>query len=212
MLKLLKAIAASALLASCAAGSSHIVDTLLLNDGVSQMYGTILATGPNGGNMPPSTTTITIGENGAVDFRLLGCPGCKYTATYNLTNAQGVKTAQFQETWIVPDTTNTLTVKQLWGGSSAPYYLISREQINPEGLLPGQLWLWDGSSFVAAYPTPLDVLASGHPDGYYCVAVIAGVPSLAQGSVCPGAGGSGKPLFDTFTGLFDSATGLFDDN
>lgn len=146
-------IAAFVCLASGAFAASHIHDTLTLNDGVSRMYGSIAVTGPNGGPSPPTTQQIPIGANGVVDFNLIGCPGCKYTATYNLTTPEGVRVSQYQETWIVPDTNSTLTVKELWGGSSAPYYLISREQVNPAGLLPGQLWLWNGTHYAAAYPS-----------------------------------------------------------
>lgn len=162
---LLKSIALLVVLVTGAAASTHIHHTLVLNDTVTPMYGIIDVTGPNGGAQPPSTQHVTIGTGGVVDFRLVGCPGCKYTAIYNLTNSVGVKTQQFQETWIVPDTTSTLTIPMLWGGSAAPYFLVSREQINPAGLLPGQMWLWDGNSFVAMYPANSSIAGMLDPGG-----------------------------------------------
>jgi hypothetical protein len=143
-------LAASAHAATCPAGTTHIVDTLLLADGATPMRGTIAVRGPSApaGSTVAGTTTVTIATGGVVDFCLTGGPGWKYDATFSLKDANDRPTDQFTERWIVPATAAVLTRARLWGGSSAPQFLVSPQQLNPAGLNAGQGWIWDGSSWV----------------------------------------------------------------
>jgi hypothetical protein len=137
------------LLACSASAATHIHSTLLLNDGVTPMAGKIFVSGPAGSSGFPSTSQpVAIGPGGVVDFSLVGCPGCAYRAQYQLVSPAGIVSQNFEEKWIVPDTVATITINQLWGGSSAPQYLISPQQQNPAGLSPGQLWVWSGTAWV----------------------------------------------------------------
>lgn len=141
-MKIIYRLFALAALCGVASAATHIQSTLRLNDGTTAMAGKIYVTGPSGSTTTPSTSqTVTIGTAGAVDFYLTGCQGCTYRAQYQLVNSRGTVTLTFLETWVVPDTTDVVTVPQLQGGSSAPYYLIGREQINAAGLAAGQMWI-----------------------------------------------------------------------
>lgn len=135
---------------ACPSGVTHIVDTLLSGDGTTPAYGKILVSGPSSpaGSVVSSTISVTIGTGGSVDFCLAGGVASQYTAAYLLTTSTGRATNSYTETWIVPNASATLTIKQLWGGSAAPQYLVSPNQINPAGLTAGQLWQWDGNSYV----------------------------------------------------------------
>jgi hypothetical protein len=135
---------------TCPSGTTHIVDTLLTGDGVTPAFGKILVSGPSSpsGSTLSTTITITIGTGGAVDFCLLGGVATNYTAAYLLTTSTGRPRNSYTETWVVPVSSSTFLIKQLWGGSAAPQYLVSPQQINPAGLSVGQTWVWDGNSFV----------------------------------------------------------------
>jgi hypothetical protein len=135
----------------CATGVTRIADTLVLADQATEMRGTITLRGPSApsGGVVASTLRITIGNGGAVDFCLSGGPGWKYDATFALVDATGKPTDQFTERWIVPKTSVAMTREKLWGGSSAPQFLVSPQQINPAGLVAGQTWIWDGTSYGA---------------------------------------------------------------
>jgi hypothetical protein len=135
---------------TCPSGTTHIQDTPLLSDG-SPAYGKILVKGPSSpaGSVLSTTITITIGTVApTVDACLAGGVATKYTASYLLTSSTGRPTNSYSETWIVPATSSVLLIRQLWGGSAAPQYLVSPQQINPAGLISGQTWVWDGTSFV----------------------------------------------------------------
>lgn len=135
---------------SASAATTHIQWVLKLNDGVTPMAGDIYITGPSGSTDTPSTPhPVHIGTGGVVDFYLVGCQGCSYTAEYQLKDARGIRMATWQEKWFVPDTTTVLTIPQIQGGFSAPYYKINKEQMNPAGLAPGEFWNWDGTRWVA---------------------------------------------------------------
>jgi len=84
-----------------------------------------------------------------VDFCLVGGQGWKYDATFSLVDSNGRPTDQFTERWIVPATATVLTRARLWGGSSAPQFLVSQQQINAAGLSAGEWWGWDGTSWSA---------------------------------------------------------------
>jgi hypothetical protein len=137
---------------TCPSGSTHIVDTLLTGDGVTPVFGKIIAKGPSSpsGSVLSTSLTISIGTGGSVDFCLVGGPAVKYTATYLFTTSTGKPINSYLETWIVPSTVSTLSVKTLWGGSAAPQYLINPNQLNPAGYAPGQAPTWDGSAFSPA--------------------------------------------------------------
>jgi hypothetical protein len=137
-------------LACCSASAAtHIHATLLLHDGVTPMAGKISVYGPSGSSgLAATSQTVAIGDGGVVDFWLVGCPGCAYLARYQLVNSAGIVFQNFEEKWIVPNSVATMTIDQLWGGSAAPLYLVSPQQINPAGLSVGQTWVWDGNSFV----------------------------------------------------------------
>lgn len=141
------------LYAVCPGGTTRIVSTVTTADGVAA-FGRISAKGPTSpsGSVASTTISITIGTAGAVDFCLAGGVANKYTATYLLTSSTGRATNSYSETWIVPTTSLPLTISQLWGGSAAPQYLVSPQQISSAGLLTGQMWLWDGTAWSAAYP------------------------------------------------------------
>ncbi len=134
---------------ACPAGWTHIVDNLVRADG-SAPLGTIAVRGPSApaGPVVASTVTVTIGAAGLVDFCLAGGPGWKYDATFALVGAAGKPTGQFTERWIVPATTAVLTRAQLWGGSSAPEFLVSPNQLNPAGYTAGQVPMWDGTAWM----------------------------------------------------------------
>lgn len=151
-MKNLSRLAALAAMAWCASAATHIHDTLLLNDGVTPMTGKIAVSGPSGATVGPTNQTITIGANGVVDFSLVGCAGCAYRAIYSLTNSTGVVTQSYEERWIVPNTSSTLTVQQLWGGSLAPYYLTSLQQLNPAGFSDGMVVGFTGGMFAPVAP------------------------------------------------------------
>jgi hypothetical protein len=137
---------------TCASGQAHIVDTVQLADG-SAAAGQIYVTGPTaaGGavvTVARSTLHVAIGSGGAVDFCLAGGVAWRYDAEYRLTVA-GRAMPSYTERWFAP-AAGTLTIRQLWGGTGVPQYLVSPQQINPFGLSAGQVWVWDGTSFVAA--------------------------------------------------------------
>ncbi len=131
---------------TCPAGVTHIVGTVPRSDG-SAAAGTITVSGPTvqGGNVPFDRQTVTIAA-GAVDFCLVGGPGYRYDAIYELL-VGGTRIPSYTERWIVPATTNVMTIQMLWGGSSAPQFLVSPQQINPAGLSAGQVWVWNGTAY-----------------------------------------------------------------
>jgi hypothetical protein len=135
---------------TCPSGVTHILDNLKTSDGSTPAYGKLLLKGPSNpsGSVLSTTTSVTIGANGLVDFCLVGGVATQYTVAYLLTDVTGRATNSYTELWIVPAAIASQTVKQLWGGSSAPHYLVSPQQINPAGLTAGQTWVWDGNSYV----------------------------------------------------------------
>lgn len=134
--------------AVCPSGTTHIVSTVTTADGTAA-FGKISAKGPSSpsGSVASTTVTVTIGTAGAVDFCLVGGVANRYTATYLLTSSTGRATNSYSEVWMVPSTASVLTIPQLWGGSAAPQYLVSPQQINPAGLNAGQIWVWDGTAY-----------------------------------------------------------------
>lgn len=146
--------------------ATHIQSILRTNDGTTPWAAgsKIFVYGPSGSITVDATTqTVTVGAAGAVDFYLTGCPSCTYRAQYQR-RVGTVVIENFQRTWIVPDTATVLTIDQLFGGGSAPYYQISPNQLNPAGYAPGQAPTWDGSSFA---PTSTPSTASkDQPNGY----------------------------------------------
>lgn len=133
---------------TCPSGTTHIVSTVTTADGTAA-FGKISAKGPSSpsGSVASTTVTITIGTAGAVDFCLVGGVANRYTATYLLTSSTGRATNSYSEFWMVPSTASVLTIPMLWGGSAAPQYLVSPQQINPAGLTAGQIWVWDGTAY-----------------------------------------------------------------
>jgi hypothetical protein len=139
-LLLLFSLANSLFALTCPSGTTHIVDALFTQDGITPVGGKNLLKGPSSpsGSVLSTSSTITIGAGGVVDFCLVGGVATKYTATYLLTSvATHAPTNSYSETWIVPATSSVLAIKQLWGGSAAPQYLVSPAQINASGLADG---------------------------------------------------------------------------
>jgi hypothetical protein len=163
---LLRIAALAAALSSCAPAATHIVDTLTLNDGATAMAGRIYVTGPSGSPTVASTSrTVTIGTGGALDVSLVGCNGCTYRAQYQLTNSAGVVTMAFDERWAVPDVVATLTRAMVQDGSATPAGLVNAQRISGAGLSSGQLWVWNGSAYVAG--SALDLAANYALTGYW---------------------------------------------
>jgi len=84
--------------------------------------------------VPDPLSSLTVYRNG-----LLQKPGQDYSVNGN--SVQFVDVA-------IPQPGDTLLVSFRSPGIPAPPTLISPQQIDPSGLTAGQVWLWDGNSFV----------------------------------------------------------------
>jgi hypothetical protein len=159
-----------------------------------------------------------------------GAPTVAYTASFRGQSARDTWT----ETWSLAVSPSVTTLGAVRRSSTLKFY---PSQIIATGLAPGQLWLWNGSAWVAAYPASAASVAwgsiTGDPSaqadlaalfaakmaaiaGSGALRVQAGVPSLVPGSPTDcvkvdgssGACGTGPGG----SGAFVDLTGLPSDN
>jgi hypothetical protein len=230
-MKLLMRIAALAALSICASAATRITITLRLNDGTTAASGYVYVVGPKGSGAYVSTSRKITLASGVFDTSLQGCPACSYDITYHFTDANGrAVVSPPSERWSVPDVASTITSRDVLLGGPAAYNLINANDINPAGLLPGQLRLWSGTAWEAAYPADAasvpwgsitgditaqsDLIAAfalkmAAVAGSGALRIQAGVPSLVTGNAadCVKVDGSSGPCGTGEGGAVDSVFG-----
>jgi hypothetical protein len=151
-MKILFRLSALAALCICASAATHIQSNEYYADGVTPFAGKLYVMGPSGSTTTASTVlpSVTIGAVGLVDVSLIGCAGCTYRVTFQLVNARGTVTQTWQETWVVPDTSATLTRATVVDGANSPSGIINPQRMGSVGLTAGQIWVWDGAKWIAA--------------------------------------------------------------
>jgi hypothetical protein len=237
-MKTLMRIAALAALSICASAATRITVTLTLNDATTPAAGYVYFMGPKGSGLHVSTTRKVNLVNGVLDVNLQGCPACSYDVEYVFLDAQGRRVVSPPtERWSVPDTATTITSRNTLLGGPVAYHLVNQNDVNAAGLAPGQLWLWDGTKWAAAYPASAasvpwgsitgdptaqtDLMAlfglkMGAVSGSGALRIQAGIPSLVTGNAADcvkvdgssGACGTGGGG----TGAFADLTGQPSDN
>jgi hypothetical protein len=172
-MKILFRLSALAALCICASAATHIQSNEYYADGVTPFAGKLYVMGPSGSTTTASTVlpSVTIGAVGLVDVSLIGCAGCTYRVTFQLVNARGTVTQTWQETWVVPDTSATLTRATVVDGANSPSGIINPQRMGSVGLTAGQIWVWDGAKWIAA--------ANAAGGGIVTMVTGAGAPSAA---------------------------------